>query len=229
MPEQPSKPLLRVLKWEEFQHYHTGRGQPPWIKCYTNLLKKRAFMEMPAERQSLLFLIWLIASEKAGTITGTLEDLSFVVHRTVTVEDLLDLQAREFIELSTEATSAPEVVREDDHKAEVAPPMPSIKAKKLSPQAALMTPIDEAWRTYQPDPPTRQEYAVFGMWLRDKEHKGLGFTVAEIVESIHEIGPGGWLAKAGLPYLRRTIEGRKTRAAQPDTAAKILTLVRKAE
>jgi len=57
---------MRIKDWNKFQHYKTGRGAPPWIKLYRDLLNDPAWFELPPDAAKFLISCWLIAAENDG-------------------------------------------------------------------------------------------------------------------------------------------------------------------
>lgn len=68
--------LLRVKKWNEFQHYK--ERNPPWIKLHKGYLDNPKFQRLPVDSRALAPMIWLLASEsKDGSVEYNLEDIAF--------------------------------------------------------------------------------------------------------------------------------------------------------
>jgi len=59
---------MRIKNWDQFQHYKTGRGAPPWIKLYRDLLNDPAWFELPPDAAKFLISCWLIAAENDGNL-----------------------------------------------------------------------------------------------------------------------------------------------------------------
>jgi hypothetical protein len=68
----------RIKNWENYQHY--SHRHPPWIKLHKTVLKDRAFMTLAPASRLLLMLLWVLASENKGVVTGNCEDLAFLLH-----------------------------------------------------------------------------------------------------------------------------------------------------
>jgi hypothetical protein len=60
------KPVLRIPKWREFQHY-TDRDSP-WIKSYRRLLLDDEWSELSDSSKGHLFGLWLLAAGYEGRI-----------------------------------------------------------------------------------------------------------------------------------------------------------------
>lgn len=58
--------ILKVANWKELQHYKDRN--PPWIKLYKRLLRKRQFYDLPETTRSHLLCIWLMAAEHDNEI-----------------------------------------------------------------------------------------------------------------------------------------------------------------
>jgi hypothetical protein len=68
--------ILRVKKWDEFQHYK--ERNPPWIKLHKGYLDNYEFQRLPVDSRALAPMIWLLASEsKDGFIDYDLEKIGF--------------------------------------------------------------------------------------------------------------------------------------------------------
>lgn len=68
--------MLSIKNWTKFQHYQTGRGAPPWIKLYRDLLNDRNWHLLEPEAAKFLVSCWLIASENEGNLPD-IETLAF--------------------------------------------------------------------------------------------------------------------------------------------------------
>jgi hypothetical protein len=60
--------MYRIKNWDKFQHYKTGRGAPPWIKLYRDLLNDRHWFALEPEAAKFLVSCWLIAAENDGAL-----------------------------------------------------------------------------------------------------------------------------------------------------------------
>lgn len=100
-------PIIRVLKWDEFQHYKDR--SPPWIKLHRSLLTNRQWHELSGDASKLLAECWLLASESEdGTIELSTEDLAWQRRRDpVKVAGWLqELERQGFMDLSDHDASA---------------------------------------------------------------------------------------------------------------------------
>lgn len=61
-----SKPILRIPKWRDFQHYKDRR--PVWIKAHTELLLDDEWHELADASKAHLFGLWLLAASYDGKI-----------------------------------------------------------------------------------------------------------------------------------------------------------------
>ena len=68
--------MLRIKDWHKFQHYKSGRGAPPWIKLYRDLLNDREWFLLEPEAAKFLISCWIIASENDGVLPDS-ETLAF--------------------------------------------------------------------------------------------------------------------------------------------------------
>jgi hypothetical protein len=68
--------MYRIKDWTKFQHYKTGRGAPPWIKLYRDLLNDRDWFLLEPEAAKFLISCWLIAAENDGVLPDS-ETLAF--------------------------------------------------------------------------------------------------------------------------------------------------------
>jgi hypothetical protein len=67
---------LRVKNWEKFQHYKSGRGAPPWIKLYRDLLNDKDWFSLDPHAAKFLISLWILCAETDGDIPDQ-ETLSF--------------------------------------------------------------------------------------------------------------------------------------------------------
>lgn len=98
---------VRVLKWNEFQHYKTRN--PPWIKLHRRLLDKREWRLLSAPAAKLLVDLWILAAENEGEIRLSLGDLAWRLRlgEGAMLADLQILAASSFIEVRKQDASAP--------------------------------------------------------------------------------------------------------------------------
>jgi len=59
---------MRVKNWERFQHYQSGRGAPPWVKLYRDLLNDKEWFALPPDAAKTLINLWLLAAESNGEL-----------------------------------------------------------------------------------------------------------------------------------------------------------------
>ena len=59
---------MRVKNWENFQHYKTGRGAPPWIKLYRGLLNDKEWFSLEPAAAKFLISVWILAAETDGEL-----------------------------------------------------------------------------------------------------------------------------------------------------------------
>jgi len=67
---------MRIKNWENFQHYKTGRGAPPWIKLYRDLLNDKEWHLLDANAAKFLVSVWILAAEYDGTLPD-IETIAF--------------------------------------------------------------------------------------------------------------------------------------------------------
>lgn len=58
---------ITIPNWERFQHYGLYR-RPPWIKNYTELLRKDEYLDLPFAARGLLHGIWLAYADRDGRL-----------------------------------------------------------------------------------------------------------------------------------------------------------------
>lgn len=68
--------MYRIKDWNKFQHYKTGRGAPPWIKLYRDLLNDRDWFLLEPDAAKFLVSCWIIAAENDGNLPN-IETLAF--------------------------------------------------------------------------------------------------------------------------------------------------------
>lgn len=90
--------MIAVLGWEKFQHYK-DQTAPPWVKLYTDLLRKDEFMDLSTHRRAVLQGIWLLYAEKRRRVRHDTAMLSRELNARVTSPDLEALAAAGFIEI----------------------------------------------------------------------------------------------------------------------------------
>ena len=66
----------RIKNWEKFQHYKSGRGAPPWIKLYRELLNDKEWFALPPEAAKILVSLWILAAEADGELPD-IETIAF--------------------------------------------------------------------------------------------------------------------------------------------------------
>lgn len=70
--------VLRVKRWEEFQHYRDR--DPVWIKVYGRLLDDADFLGLPEAAQAQLVKLWLVASRCRNQIRDDVTYLKHALH-----------------------------------------------------------------------------------------------------------------------------------------------------
>lgn len=73
-----TKTVLRVKRWEEFQHYRDR--DPVWIKVYGRLLDDADFLALPEAAQGQLVKLWLLASRCQNNIPDDSTYLKHALH-----------------------------------------------------------------------------------------------------------------------------------------------------
>lgn len=66
---------IRVVKWDEYQHYGDRRN-PPWIKLHTSMLDKPEIRQMPLLTRLLWVELLLLASRSRNATEADLKLLS---------------------------------------------------------------------------------------------------------------------------------------------------------
>lgn len=89
--------VIRVKGWDKFQHFKDRR--PPWIKLYRDILDDMEFHNLSASAAKSLILIWLIASESDGHVSGDISKLAFRLRATKeeTEKVLIELKSAGFL------------------------------------------------------------------------------------------------------------------------------------
>lgn len=59
---------MRVKNWEKFQHYKSGRGTPPWVKLYRELLNDKEWFKLSGDASKFLISCWILAAESDGIL-----------------------------------------------------------------------------------------------------------------------------------------------------------------
>ena len=67
---------MRIKNWENFQHYKSGRGAPPWIKLYRGLLNDKEWHLLDASAAKFLVSVWILAAEYDGMLPD-IETIAF--------------------------------------------------------------------------------------------------------------------------------------------------------
>lgn len=62
---------LKIRKWDEWQTYRKGRGQPPWIKVYRALLRDPDWVALNDAQRGQLVAIWMLAADHDGAIPAS--------------------------------------------------------------------------------------------------------------------------------------------------------------
>ena len=65
-----------VKNWAKFQHYKSGRGAPPWIKLYRELLNDKEWFALDPGAAKFLISAWLLAAEDNGNLPDS-ETIAF--------------------------------------------------------------------------------------------------------------------------------------------------------
>ena len=61
----------QIKNWSQFQHYKSGRGAPPWIKLYRDLLNDPEWFDLPPEAAKFLVSCWILAAETDGVLPAS--------------------------------------------------------------------------------------------------------------------------------------------------------------
>jgi len=62
---------FQIKNWSQFQHYKSGRGAPPWIKLYRDLLNDPEWFDLPADAAKFLVSCWILAAETDGFLPAS--------------------------------------------------------------------------------------------------------------------------------------------------------------
>ncbi len=68
--------VIKVRNWEKFQHYKKGRGTPPWIKLYRDLLNDKEWFSLDPAAAKFLISVWILAAESDGYLPDS-ETIAF--------------------------------------------------------------------------------------------------------------------------------------------------------
>ena len=101
---------IRVKNWKKFQHYKDRC--PPWIKLHVNILNDRQFVALDDASQSLLMLLWILASEDDGFIPYDKDDICFRLRKDEICINRLVKDG--FLALASERSSETETETETD-------------------------------------------------------------------------------------------------------------------
>lgn len=66
--------VIRVVNWQKFQSLKTSH--PPWIKLYTKLLRKPAYIALSHAARGQLTVLWLLAAETGNSTPFDMRTLS---------------------------------------------------------------------------------------------------------------------------------------------------------
>jgi hypothetical protein len=61
----------QIKNWSQFQHYKSGRGAPPWIKLYRDLLNDPEWFDLPSDAAKFLVSCWILAAETDGMLPAS--------------------------------------------------------------------------------------------------------------------------------------------------------------
>lgn len=61
----------QIKNWSQFQHYKSGRGAPPWIKLYRDLLNDPEWFDLPPDAAKFLVSCWILAAETDGVLPAS--------------------------------------------------------------------------------------------------------------------------------------------------------------
>lgn len=93
-----------VVKWWEFQHY-TDRN-PPWIKCYLELLANDAYTNLSGHRRAILHGTWMEYASSRQQLPGDTRTLTRRLSLKVSTADLNALVQAGFLGLLDSKTLA---------------------------------------------------------------------------------------------------------------------------
>lgn len=60
-----------IKNWEKHQHYKSGRGAPPWIKLYRDLLNDPEWFSLDPRAAKFLISVWILAAETNGILPAS--------------------------------------------------------------------------------------------------------------------------------------------------------------
>jgi len=119
-----------VPNWHKFQHYKTRN--PPWIKAYTELLKKDEYLSLSFAARGLLHGIWLAYADRNCALR--VKNLQRYVQGRVSYVQLTSLNHAGFVLFSASKPLAPEtetdIEREEELVENSKHPGPSVRSAK---------------------------------------------------------------------------------------------------
>jgi hypothetical protein len=71
--------VLRVKKWDDFQHYK--RRRPVWIKLHRTILDDAKYQALPDSAQTVLISMWLLAAETDNAVPAASADIAWRLRR----------------------------------------------------------------------------------------------------------------------------------------------------
>ena len=60
--------MIQIINWSSFQSYKDRK--PPWIRLHKSILDNYEFHSMSENARSLIFMLWLLASEDEDPVSG---------------------------------------------------------------------------------------------------------------------------------------------------------------
>lgn len=99
-------PRLKAHNWDEYQNYSNRR--PPWIKVHADVLNNPKIMTLDLASIGLLMLAWLLCSQsdQNGSFECDLDEISFKLRRTITLDSFKPLLDKGLLTLTGEDASA---------------------------------------------------------------------------------------------------------------------------
>lgn len=199
--------FLQVRNWTLFQHYHSGRGQPQWLKLYTELQGKWEWMTLPDATKAHLVGLWMLAPAIKNRIPDDAQFLLAKLGATCSLEEmqrsleLLKDPARGFLEEMGPGAAVP--------KQPAQMPLPGDLASNL---LASPIPLQETGeqRTENPPltPPDRGGSGTEGMDPRAVARERAA-AIEAMVDRLQALFlDGGGIALEGERVWRRDIRDR---------------------
>lgn len=133
----------KIKNWDKFQHYKSGRGAPPWIKLYRELLNDKEWFALDPVAAKFMVSLWILCAETDGELPDS-ETLAFRLRLdSKTVENCISLCSHWIISDASNVLAGryqlatPETETETDAASSDAPSEVPTKPEETSDEADL--------------------------------------------------------------------------------------------